>query len=81
MICVAPNSTPRSSDIVHHVAYAAGGTVWFQLLCDAPWVVADSTYHARVATEVNPVSRTMILVLTRDPVDCMSCLVSHGCRT
>jgi hypothetical protein len=80
MICVASNSTPRPSDIVHYVAYSSGGTAGFQLLCDAPWVVAISTYHARVATEVNSVGRTMTIDLTRDLVDCMSCLVSCGRR-
>ena len=84
MIGVAPNSTPQPSDIVHHVAYASGGVTGFQLLCAAPWAAADaglaSTYHARVMTEVDPVGRTMTISLTRDPVDCMSCLVSHGRR-
>lgn len=80
MICVAPNSTPCPSDVVHHVSYASGGIVGFQLLCDAPWVVSDSTYNARVMTEVDPVGRTMVINLTRDPVDCMACLVQHGRR-
>lgn len=80
MIAVVQGVPPRPSEIVHHVAYAPGGMAGFQLLCDAPWVVADSTYHARVATEIDPVGRTMTVSLTRDPVDCMSCLVNHGRR-
>lgn len=77
MIRGVQNATLTPSEIVHRVAYTPVG---FQLLCDAPWVVATSTYQARVATEGDPVGRTMVLDLTRDPVDCMSCLVVHGRR-
>lgn len=71
-----------SSDIVHHVAYTSGGFVGFQSLCRAPWIVTNSTYHARVAIETSPVGRSTVLTTTRDPVDCMACLVVHGrgCR-
>jgi hypothetical protein len=78
MICVAHNAAPRPSEIVHHVAYASGGVSGFQLLCDAPWVVANSTYRARVMTEVDSLGRSMTIDLTADPVDCMKCLVWHG---
>lgn len=80
MIAAALGASPRPSDVVHYVAFASNDAAGFQLLCDAPWRVVVSTYHARVATAVNSVGRTMILNLTRDLVDCMSCLVSHGRR-
>lgn len=80
MIGVAQNTSPRPSDVVHYVAYASGGLAGFQPLCAAPWLVSNSTYHARMVTETDSVGRTLIVGLTRDPVDCMSCLVQHGRR-
>ncbi len=80
MIGIAPNKTPVPSDIVHHLAYGAYNVTGYVLLCDSPWVVAYSTYHARVMTEVDPVGRTMTITLTRDLVDCMSCLVAQAQR-
>lgn len=78
MICVAHNTTSKPSAIVHYMAYASCGTSGFQLLCDAPWVVSNSMCHARVVTEVDSLGRSMTVDLTRDPVDCVTCLVRHG---
>ncbi len=78
MILVTHNVAPIPSAIVHHVAWASGGVFGFQLLCDAPWVVSDSTYHARVVREVDLLGRSMTVDLTRDPVDCVTCLVRHA---
>lgn len=71
----------RSTEIVHHVAYVSGGVYGFRLLCDTSRVTVNSTYHARVVTEIDPADRTMTLTLTSDPVDCMKCLVRHGQRS
>jgi len=80
MIAVARNADPVPSQIVHAVSYASSGNMGFQLACDAPWVVVNSMYHARVLTEIDPIGRTMTVSLTRDPVDCMSCLVAQARR-
>lgn len=79
MIGLASNSIPHLSDVVHHMVFTS--LSGYQLLCRAPWAVSTSMYNARVATEVDSVGRTMtIRSLTRDPVDCMACLVQHGRR-
>lgn len=80
MIAVARNVNPVPSQIVHAVSYSSDVNMGFQLGCDAPWALVNSTYHARVLTEVDPTGRTMTVSLTRDPVDCMSCLVAQARR-
>ncbi len=80
MISAEPNRTLTPSDIVHHAAYEPKGFTGFTLLCDAPWVVVDSTYHVRVLTEVDPIGRMVTASPTKDPVDCMSCLVVQARR-
>lgn len=75
MIRVGPQPRLTPSPIVHAIATSGMG---FQLLCDARWLVEDSVYHARVVTEVDPLGRSTTFSLTRDPVDCMSCLVAQA---
>ncbi len=74
----AQHSNLRSPDIVHHVAYVSGVYEGFQLLCDAPYLVVHSMYHARVASEVGLDDHVVALSPTLDPVDCMTCLVAYG---
>lgn len=73
---------PGPSMIVHHVGSPSGSLMGFQLLCVRPIgsFGETSTYHARVLTEVNSIGRSLQVHLTRDPVDCMSCLVAQARR-
>lgn len=75
MIFAGPPPRLVPSQIVHAVATSSMG---YQLLCDARHLIEDSVYHARVVTEVDPLGRSTTFSLTRDPVDCMSCLVAQA---
>lgn len=74
MNCLAYTASPAPSNIVHAIVTTSMG---YQLLCDVRWSIADDVYNARVLTVVDPIGRSMTVMLTRDPIDCMSCLVAR----